>query len=89
MLIAEALATGRELSVMQNPADPDPEVLAVMAAVQAIRAGDTEGLAVIIRHCDSYQMLILTLKLFAELLDEQRITPAHSRVWASHAAIRS
>jgi len=59
-----------------------------MAVVECVRQGDTETLAVVLRHGNACELAVMLAKLLAELLDEQEVPAQWFREWALAAARR-
>lgn len=59
-----------------------------VALTQAIRADDTEGVAAILRNCNSYATCITLAKLLAVAAEEGQASPDHLRSWAASAVRR-
>ena len=57
--------------------------LDTVAAVEAMRADDREGLRIVLKHCEPRLVAAVGAKLLAEMATEREWTAAEFRAWAA------
>ena len=86
----QAVAEGRFLTLLKRPIDSD--LLDVVACLRSMTEDGPdmgEEMAVLISNGRVGPMLIVALKLLAELASEQQLDPSWLAVWGSYAIERS
>jgi hypothetical protein len=66
----------------------DDDIADALAAVEAVRRDDSEGLTAVLRHCNAYSVTVTLAKLLAEVGNEFEVPPEHLRRWAENAVRR-
>ena len=74
---------------MTEPCFHDDGLCDGIALVTAVREDRTADIAVLLRHCNAYEVALTLAKLVAEAADESGATPEHLRTWGTAAARRS
>jgi len=84
----QAVREGRWLTLLRTPIDSD--LLDVIACVRVMGADelDAEALAALIRHGRTGPMLMVAIKLLAEIAGEQHLSPDWLGAWGSWALQR-